>query len=96
MNWRIIPENKKKVCDVLQNIKDLNRSACHREERSDSLPRIIGEAVFIKQDVSRHPDCFASLAMTCLKSTSASRRHCIIYLDISLPVRVPAPFPCVL
>ena len=29
-----------------------------------SLLRIIGEAIFIKQHVSRHPDCFASLAMT--------------------------------
>lgn len=32
MNWRIIPENKKKVCDVMQDIKELNRSAFHEIE----------------------------------------------------------------
>ena len=51
---------KQKVFRHLRNIDDKfvkSRKACHREERSD-------EAIFIKQHVSRHPDCFASLAMT--------------------------------
>ncbi|NOY58343.1 MAG: hypothetical protein GXO75_05315 [Calditrichaeota bacterium] len=46
-----------KTADDFNDSPEGMEKACHREERSD-------EAIFKKLHFSRHPDCFASLAMT--------------------------------